>query len=393
MKIKKITFITYHNWKTKRHGGFHQFAEYTCQQGIDTLFFSFSRPYYIAFKKEERQNFEVLQLLIRGCRYNVGGNNLLNFTWPTMALPGFLRRYIPSKINKWLMCHSFIPFKAIVNKWLKGTDCFVFESCDAVFLADLIKKYFPIAQIVYRPSDPLVDFSNEKYEINAEKHLISLADKILLVNEESLSVYKEKYPELFVPNKYYVVSNGVSITNYLKKYDCPEVLKNGLTALYIGAFSVDWALMIQAAQQLPQITFVIITPHLLGHSLQEKIRRFSNLIYIPGIAPTEVPMWITNANIIIQPFCDEMCHFDKKCLGLTAKNYKAIAAKKPIVTYKIPMHLSKYGLITTDTYEDFINAVSENILKGDIEYNININDKDWERLCPLFLNIIENEES
>lgn len=38
MDVKKITFITYHNWKTKRHGGFHQFAEYTCKQGIETVF-------------------------------------------------------------------------------------------------------------------------------------------------------------------------------------------------------------------------------------------------------------------------------------------------------------------------------------------------------------------
>lgn len=49
--MNKITFITYHNWETKRHGGFHAFAEYTCRLGIETMFFSFSRPYYIRWKK------------------------------------------------------------------------------------------------------------------------------------------------------------------------------------------------------------------------------------------------------------------------------------------------------------------------------------------------------
>ena len=88
--MNKITFITYHNWETKRHGGFHAFAEYTCRLGIETMFFSFSRPYYIRWKKNERLNWKVLKFLKKGCCYDIGGFQLWNFTWPTLALPGFL---------------------------------------------------------------------------------------------------------------------------------------------------------------------------------------------------------------------------------------------------------------------------------------------------------------
>ena len=390
MDVKKITFITYHNWKTKRHGGFHQFAEYTCKQGIETVFFSFSRPYYILFKNEERLNYKVLRLLNNGCYYDIGGHNLLNVTWSTLALPGFLRKFVSSEINEWLMCHSFTPFKKIVGKWLKNTDCFVFESCDAVFLLDLIKKYFPKAKIIYRPSDPLVEFSNEKYAIEAEKRLIAKADKILLVNNESLAVYAEKFPDVFNKEKFYVVSNGVDVSAYLKKYEFPDELKWPKTALYIGASLIDWELMIIAAQQFPDIRFVIITPNKPIDKVLARIKSISNLLYISGIAPSQVPQWVTNASIILQPFSSSSQYCNKKSLGLTAQNYKAIAAQKTIITHQIPMHLSKYGLITTNTYQDFIDAIAKNINNNKVQYNIDINEKSWEYLCCSLLNIIRN---
>jgi hypothetical protein len=389
MKMNKITFITYHNWDTKRHGGFHQFARYTCEQGIETVFFSFSRPYYIIFKKEERLNYKIFRLLNKGCYYDIDGHDLVNITWPTLALPGFLRKFVPSFINEWLMCHSFSSFRKFADKWLRNTNYFVFESCDAVFLLPLIKKYFPDAQIIYRPSDPLVEFNNEEYLITAEKQLIAVADKILLVNDESIAVYKENFSDVYDESKFYVVSNGVSISEYLKKQDCPQELKGKKTALYIGTFSVDWKLIIIAAKQLPDIHFIIITPNRPTKEVVRYIKVISNIVYIPGINPSQVPQWISNANLILQPFPDSFQHYNKKSLGLTAKNYKAIAAKKPIVTHKIPMHLSKYGLITTDSYQGFIDAVAENISKKDVKYNIDINEKNWDNLCPLFLEILE----
>ena len=89
----KIVYVTYHNWVTKRHGGFHQFADYSSRHGIETVFFSFSRPYYIYFKHDERENKEVLRKLTRGVEYNVDSEHkLINITWPTFAIPGFFRK-------------------------------------------------------------------------------------------------------------------------------------------------------------------------------------------------------------------------------------------------------------------------------------------------------------
>lgn len=69
----KIVFVTYHNWETKRHGGFHALAEFACQNGHDVVFFSFSRPFKIFRAHDERLNKEVLKKLIKGIKYKVGG--------------------------------------------------------------------------------------------------------------------------------------------------------------------------------------------------------------------------------------------------------------------------------------------------------------------------------
>lgn len=386
---KKVVFITYHNWKTKRHGGFHQFAEYSCSKGIETVFFSFSRPYYIIFKNEERLNRKVLFMLTRGIYYELKCNKLLNVTWPTLALPGFLRRFFPASMNEWLMKHSFMPFKQFANKWLYNSDCFVFESCDAVFLLPLVKKYFPKAKIVYRPSDPLVEFANEDYYITAEKEMITMADKVLVVNIESLNVYREAFSDIFVKEKFHVVSNGVSLEAYLKKYEKPSLMKTNKNALYVGSFSPDWNLIFKAATELMDVIFIIITPNKPQNHILKIIDKYQNIQFIPGIPPEDVPKWVTNANLIIQPFSMEMQHFNKKSLGLTAQNYKAMAARKPIVAYGIPMHLSVYGLVTTNTYDGFIAAVRNNIDRKNVEYKIDLESKEWNTICDTFLYLIQ----
>ena len=51
--MKKITFLTGHNWKSNRLGGFHKFAEEALKHSIEVVFFSFPRPYYSYFQHQE----------------------------------------------------------------------------------------------------------------------------------------------------------------------------------------------------------------------------------------------------------------------------------------------------------------------------------------------------
>ena len=381
----KITFVTYHNWETKRHGGFHQFAEYIARGGSEVVFFSFSRPYYSVLKHEERLNAQVLRKLKKGVKYKVGSGVLYNVTWPTLALPGNIRNYFPNKISSWLMCHSLTPFSKFQRKWLEGTDCFVFESCDALHLLKVIKLHNPNAKIVYRPSDPVVDISNEPALIEAEHQMLIKADMIALVNEESREVYRTAFPD-YHDSKSIVISNGVDLSDYRKNHPIPDIMRGKKTALYIGLFDVDWDLIVEASIKLPDITFIVVNPNKLDIATREKIKGHDNIIYVEGIRPEEVPAWTTNANLIMQP---QMSNFYKrKSVSLTAKNYKAMAAGKPMVAYMIPKKLERYGLIIADNHDDFINAIRENIDKRDYKFNINLEEKDWNVLCEKFMKII-----
>lgn len=385
---KKITFISYHNWKTKRHGGFHQFAEYASRNGYDVIFFSFSRPYYTFFKKEERLNANVLKDLSRGVCYSDGSRVLYNITWPTLALPGYLRKYLPGSVNKWLMTHSLIPFSSFQSKWLKGTDVFVFESCDAVYLLDLIKKYYNSSKIIYRPSDPIVDLPSERYLIDAERRLMISADKVFLVNEESRELYRTRYGQDYNDQKAIVIPNGVDVSAYLKNYDCPEVLDYPKTSLYVGVFAVDWKLIEYAARQLTDVRFVVVNPNAPSEDEGLIIHRNSNIIYVPGINPETVPQWVKSARVIMQPFPENNVFSRRIGLSLTAMHYKAMAAKKPIIAHMVKKSMERYGLVVTETKEQFTSSIKDAMKLETMEYNYDIKDNDWSLLCEKFLNEI-----
>lgn len=384
--MKKICFVTYHNWETKRHGGFHQFAQAAAQSGIETVFFSFSRPYYIKWKHEERLNKKVLDNLSVGVDYKIGKGKLHNVTWPTLALPGVLRKFLPYKVNKFLMIHSLSSFESFKTKWLHDTDCFVFESCEAVLLVKIIKEKFPKSKIIYRPSDPLWEFSNDFFNIKGEYEMLQLADRVITVNEESIEGYKHRFPEIFDESKFICIPNGVNVEDYKKSYEVPEPLIDCVSACYIGSFLPDWELLSLAAKALPEIKFVIITPHTLNEGARQIVDSLDNLIYIDGIPSLEVPKWITNCTVVIQPFPPKYGHLNKVSLGLTAQNYKAMAANKPIVTYGVPIKLSKYGVITTATPDEFIDGVETAVKHSDHQYpHFDIESRNWGKLCADFL--------
>ena len=101
----KITFVSYHNWETKRIGGFHKLAEGCALAGHEVVFMSFERPYYIYFKKDERLNKTVLRELTTGKAFEVEKNGkkgkILNCTWPTLDLPYVFAKHLPLLVQKW----------------------------------------------------------------------------------------------------------------------------------------------------------------------------------------------------------------------------------------------------------------------------------------------------
>lgn len=392
--MKKIVYITTHNWDTKRQGGFHKFAEATANAGFETVFFSFPRPYYGYFMKREQLNPTVIKALTKGINYNLYDNNqkkisLLNITFPTFRLPDSVGRLLPDFIMNFMLKKSFRTFKCFAKKFLTDTDYFVFESCEGVAFIDKLKKLFPNAKMIYRPSDPMVYSSIPQRVKKLEQHMLYTADLSIIVNQEGVEAYRSSVPDFDKKVNYTVLSNGIDLESYKKSYPIPKTLEKPNTILYVGAWEVEWNLLFEAANKLPESNFIVVCPNYPSTKILEQVKQISNLEYVPGIKPSEVPAWITNCSVVMVPYLTDF--YKDRPLGITAKYYQAMAAGKPIVAYCDTPKLSEVGISVTYKYEDFIKEIEKAILKKYQQYQFDLQGRDWNDICKRFIYLITNE--
>ena len=405
--VKKITFITSHNWDTKRQGGFHKFAEGCALNNYETVFFSFPRPYYGLFMKREQLNASVIGTLKKGKMYYLEKNGsdldadraasgkkisenkvsstpkILNVTFPTFRLPDAAGKYLPDCVMNFLLRHSFTSFKRFAEKFLLGTDCFVFESCEGIALLDFVTSFFPDAKIVYRPSDPMVYASVPERIKLFERTILYRADKSLIVNKEAIAAYKKSIPDFDEKVKYEILSNGIDLESYTRSYPSPAALLKRRTVLYVGAWDVEWDLIFKCAERFKDLNFIVVNPNYPDKSVLKKIKSYDNVKYVPGIKPSEVPAWITNCSVVMVPYITDF--YKDRPLGITAKYYQAMAAKKPIVAYCDTPELKKAGVAVTYSYDDFIKEVERAIGKKEVAYDFKLTEKDWSFIIDKFI--------
>lgn len=380
----KIVYITSHHWDTNRQGGFHKFAEYSADMGMETIFFSFPRPYYGYFMNREQLNPHLLKKLNKGEVYKTdSGNNILNITFSTFRIPDGIAKFFPDFIVNWLLIHSFKRMNKFMRKFFCNTDYFIFESCEGIALLRKIKKTFPNARIIYRPSDPMVFAEVPKRVKKLEEKILKTADMNFIVNEEGLEAYKRNIPNFDSSVKHQLLSNGIDIESYLKKYNKPVSLQKENTLLYVGAWDIEWNLIFSAANKTPNFNYIIVCPNYPSNKILSEIKNFSNIDYIPGIKPSEVPAWITNSDVIIVPYRTNF--YKDRPLGITAKYYQAMAAEKPIVAYSDTPKLKDVGITVTYNYEDFIEAIKIAINKKNCTYNFNLTNRTWQNITKKFL--------
>lgn len=390
--MKKIVYITTHNWDTKRQGGFHKFAEATANAGFETVFFSFPRPYYGYFMKREQLNPTVIKTLTKGIEYNLLDNSnkkssLLNITFPTFRLPDSLGRFLPNFIMNFMLKKSFRTFRYFAKKFLNNTDYFVFESCEGVVFVDKLKKLFPKAKMIYRPSDPMVYSSIPKRVKKLEQHMLYTADLSIIVNQEGVEAYRSSIPNFDTQVKYTVLSNGIDLESYKKSYPVPKTLEKQNTILYVGAWEVEWNLLFEAANKLPESNFIVVCPNYPSTKILEQVKQISNLEYVPGIKPSEVPAWITNCSVVMVPYLTDF--YKDRPLGITAKYYQAMAAGKPIVAYCDTPKLSEVGISVTYKYEDFIKEIKKAIKRQSVQYEFDLKNREWSCITKQFIELIQ----
>lgn len=385
-QIKKVVFLTVHSWVSNRQGGFHKFAEACCTAGAEVVFFSFPRPYYSLFQHQELYNRKSIAALSKGIRYEVGGSTLTNVTLPTLKLPDAVGKLLPDVLADALERFSFGGLGRFADRYFSGTDVFVIESCGAVGLFDFLKKRFPQAKFVYRPSDPLMYDGALERRAKAEEHVMLGADMTLVVNDEGLALYRRKIPQFDTRVRHAVLPNGVDIAPYRARHDVPDPLKKSHTVLYVGAWEVEWALLFEAAARRRDFNYIVVCPNFPDEKIRRRVGDIPNLTYIPGIRPEEVPAWITNCDVVMVPYVTDF--YKNRPLGITAKYYQAMAAGKPIVAYCDTPKLAEVGVPVTYGYEDFMRAVEDAMERHEAQYTFDLSDREWPRITQRFLEIL-----
>lgn len=385
-RLNKVAFLTVHSWVSNRQGGFHKFAEACCNDGAEVVFFSFPRPYYSFFQHQELYNRKAIAALSKGVRYEVGGSVLTNVTLPTLKLPDAASRLFPNAVADSLERFSFGGLGRFAERYFSSTDVFVIESCGAVVLFDFLKKRFPQAKFVYRPSDPLMYDGALARRAKAEEHVMLGADMTLVVNNEGLELYRRKIPQFDTHVRHAVLPNGVDIAPYRVPHDVPEFLKKDHTVLYVGAWEVEWALLFEAAARHQDFNYIVVCPNFPDEKILKKVGEIPNLTYVPGIRPEEVPAWITNCDVVMVPYVTDF--YKNRPLGITAKYYQAMAAGKPIVAYCDTPRLAEVGVSVTYEYEDFIHAVENAMEQHEAQYSFDLSEREWPRITQQFLEIL-----
>lgn len=382
--MKKIVFISGHDYIAKRQGGFHVFAE-KLSNFYDLTFFTYPRSFFIKIRRNSP--IEYNNISYRGDR-DIRCGKVRNVSRLFWIPPVSLLRYLPQFVVEWFYRLSFPSFAEFCDKYFDGVDFFMLESDSSVILFNYLKKKYPDAKFLYRPSDPMLMSSNLNFFHKYEKDYIRRCDFIFPVNQDGVDLYKEKIND-FPDDRYEIVSNGIEIEAYGKKYPRPLEygdLKN--IASYIGARPAEWDLIVYSAAKLPEVNFFIICPENPTEKFKAALLKFDNIHYIQGISPSQVPQFVTNADMIIVP--NPTCMYKSFPWGVTAKYYQAMYSKKPIVSYHDNEKVEQLGIPVAFTYDEFAEMVNENIKKGETSYNIDLVSKDWNKLAQKIITIIES---
>lgn len=380
-------FITYHNWKDKRIGGFHYLAAALAERGDDVGFFSFPRPLItVLTSRSERCNARTMVRLSRGVSYSFGKGSISNFTAPTLGMPGRLGRAL-GPVNYELSRATVPPLQLLLRRRAPKVDVCVVESTVGVCLLEMLRRCYPHAVLIYRPSDPLVANPNcPAWLARAEQEMLAAADVVLLVNEEGRETYLARFGAQFVSElNCRILENGVNYSAFQKRYPRPkEFVAERKVVLYLGAAIPDWASILGLAAEIPEATVCVVCPERPQKKWLRAAAAYKNFVYIDGVAPDEVPAYVTNCDVFAVAYPPGL--WRHKPWGFHAKLQQAIAARKPVVGINVNPSLERYGIVVAKDAESFAESVKAALL-GELPAAdcAEVAERDWEGIKARFV--------
>ncbi len=369
---KKALVITYHLKNCTRVGGFHYFIKYLIDAGYDVDWFTTPVSITWLYRKNDKENKKNFIDLVKGIKYKEGVSSVYHFTVP-LWIPAKLAQKFGMKLGD-----EYWPKWEKIRRKLKDTyDIILVEGVGCQY-AEQLRKEFPSARILYRPSDILSMLSNVKNPDEYERKMIEISDLTLCVDETCMSYYRNLVGNNAILS---IQRNPLTVRKNiedLKKYR-PSI-KEEKTVVYVGISCIDIKIIEYAAQKNKNVKFYIIGPF--------KNLSHDNVIYTGSLKKNEYEEFLKNASVGINPLNPDMINTDLGiAVGYTRKIINYMRYLMPIVATCSKNYLDIHGFYCVNSKEEFSDTI-----KKCLEYSF----EDRESLREGYLkvmNVFEEEKA
>jgi len=350
--VRDVVVVSPHLWKENHKINLHFFAEHFLERGCSVNFltvflslFSLINPWL--FNNKLRK----LQVWLKGGeKQRFNQSTLTNYVVLSIFHPS---RRIPL-LNSYYVAKEYLKFSyPPVSRWLKKiygkpVDILMFDANGISICSQVTARL-----VIYRLNDLISDFSGiPEALIKYESEILKKVDLVLPV---SAPLYDYAVKKRGTQKGVYLLPNGVEVHKFFRSYQIPleyEGIPNP-RAIYVGTTSswFGWDLLIYAAEQKEDMSFVIIGPGYVPSDLPKNV-------YVLGPKPYEdIPAYMQHADVGLIPF-KNVLHMNT--VERPLKFYQYLASGLPIVSvsYGALKKMAPYAILAGDPKE-FVQGVGQ----------------------------------
>lgn len=250
MNKRKITFITYHHWKSKRRAGFHWLADAFYNLGYEVVFITGAISRLSNFKKDfrlESLDKKTVNKIIKE------KENFYSYIWFTNWHPVNLRSGVLNRLSyKYFEKYASLFRDKELIEFVKDSDAFIFESFPGIFLFEPLKKLNTKSKFIYRVSDDMRLLNLHSAVIDYEAKILPEFDLVSVPSE----YMKNIFPGLCNVK---LQHHGINRKIFDECKENPYANKK-ISAVFVGVSKFDFAFLVKASGLFPGWDFHIIGP-------------------------------------------------------------------------------------------------------------------------------------
>ncbi len=350
---KKAVFVSAIDFESPIQIGDHQLARQFAAHGWKVAFLSRPvTPFHFLSKEKEATSRRFANHRVGGIFHKIDSGEI----WSYVPLALITPQHLPVLRNNWIYHHwqySLIPNVTILLK-NKG-----FAEVDLLFIRDPLQSYIlqqiKATQSFFRLSDNDAGFETfNRFYADLEKETVQKVDRVLYSAREL-----EGYVQKLNPKQADYLPNGVNFHHFAFSHSsCPDLYKNLKRPIVVYAGSIDFwfdtDLVLRLAKELKEFSFILIGPN---QKADPRLRNQKNIILTGGVTYTDLPAYLTNANVGLIPF--NVASYPTLVNSISPiKLYEYLACGLPVVStrWKEIEYLRSPAYLC-DSFEQFVSAI------------------------------------